>query len=121
MSLVNEINNDNNTANNVVSYAENDVVNHAVNYAITYAVTYAVIWSCRNCLFVVLPSNLNKDLFLPYMRPSYWLQLEHDTPNSQVRPISQSPQIATKCTYQKCKPRLYFLYIISYPISYCII
>ena len=85
MSLFNAINIVNNTANNVV--------NDAINYAVKYAVTYAV----KN-LFVLLPSNLNKELFPPYLRPSYWLQLEHDTPKPQVRPISQSPQIATKCT-----------------------
>ena len=32
---------------------------------------------------LLLPSNLNKQLCLPYTRPSYWLQLECDTPNSQ--------------------------------------
>ena len=94
---------------NIANNTENNVVNEAVNYAENDAVNYAV-----KKLYVLLPSNLSKDPFpVVYMRPSYWLQLERDTPHSQVRPISQSAQITTKCTYQECKPGLYFLYIIS--------
>ena len=71
MSLLNAINNVINNANNKA--------NNVVNYVIIYVIKK---------LFALLSSNLNKELCLPYLRPSYWLPLERDTPHSQVRPIS---------------------------------
>ena len=57
-------------------------------------------------LFALLPSNLNEDLFLPYMRASYRLQLgeTYQSITTDHHKMHISPQITTKCIDQGCKP-----------------